>query len=98
MVVTMNSSDTKIDHYYSKRGKQTFDYLKQLTSNQDDRENSFLDAYNDGRILAEMERVSFITPELFTLVFRGLEAKYNLFEQSIMIESYLTHKLGEIIW
>lgn len=94
-MATMSSSETKKDHYFSKRGKQTFDYLKRLTSNQDDRENGSLEAYNDGRILAEMERVSFITPELFTLIFRGLEAKYDLFEQSIMVESYLTHKLGE---
>ncbi len=53
-------------------------------------------AQNDGRILAELGVKSFIHPELFTKIFRGLESKYDLFEKAVLVESYLNHKLGEV--
>lgn len=53
-------------------------------------------AQNDGRILAELEVKSYIHSELFAKIFRGLEAKYDLFEKAVLVESYLNHKLGEV--
>lgn len=57
--------------------------------------NRLIKAQNDGRVLAELEVKTYIYPELFAKIFRGLEAKYDLFEKAVLVESYLNHKLGD---